>query len=66
MDRVAYRIDSRTFSTPLEDLKQVLKDFMYAFIGTRNPWKDSKSNAMLHQEFEQALRVDEAFAYLQD
>lgn len=39
---------------------------MYAFIGTRNPWKDSKSNAMLHQEFEQALRVDEAFAYLQD
>jgi hypothetical protein len=25
---------------PPEDLNQVLKDLLYAFIGTGNPWKD--------------------------
>ena len=37
---------------PQGDVKQVLKDLLYVFVGTGNSWRDSNSNAMLHQEFE--------------
>jgi len=44
---------------PQGDVKQMRKDLLYAFVGTGNPWIDTNSNAMFHQEFEQALREDE-------
>ena len=46
---------------PQGDVKQVLKDLLYAFVGTGNPWRDTNSNAMFHQKFQQALREDEVF-----
>jgi len=44
---------------PPEDLYQVLKDLLYAFIGTGNPWKDKNPNRTFYQEFKKALRDDE-------
>jgi len=38
---------------------RVVRDLLYAFVGTGNPWRDTNSNAMYHREFEQALREDE-------
>jgi hypothetical protein len=59
---VAYILE-QSFLHPIPpgDVKQVLKDLLYAFVGTGNPWRDTNSNAMFHQEFEQALREDEVF-----
>jgi hypothetical protein len=44
---------------PPEDLYQLLKDLLYAFIGTGNPWKDKNPNRTFYQEFKKALRDDE-------
>ncbi len=59
---VAYILE-QSFLHPIPpgDVKQVLKDLLYAFVGTGNLWRDTNSNAMFHQEFEQALREDEVF-----
>ena len=46
---------------PQGDVKQVLKDLLYAFVETGNPWRDTNSDAMFHQEFEQAQREDEVY-----
>ena len=50
---------SETYVAALVDLYQVLKDLLYAFIGTGNPWKDKNPNRTFYQEFKKALRDDE-------
>ena len=42
------------------------KDLLYAFVVTCNPWRDSNSIAMFHQEFEQALQEGEVFKAARD